>query len=67
VGNPQIIGGEVRRFVAKDLGGVPLIPKRRGEGSVVGSRSGRVHVKMVFACLCFNLVQLGSLGGGVTA
>jgi IS5 family transposase len=24
----------------------------------------RVHVKMVFACLCFNLVQLGSLGMG---
>jgi IS5 family transposase len=24
----------------------------------------RVHVKMVFACLCFNLVQLGSLGTG---
>jgi len=28
---------------------------------------GRVHVKMVFSCFCFNLVQLGSLGGGLTA
>jgi len=24
----------------------------------------RVHVKMVFACLCFNLLQLNTLGGG---
>ena len=24
----------------------------------------RVHVKMVFACFCFNLVQLGSLAAG---
>jgi len=23
----------------------------------------RVHVKMVFACFCFNLVQLGTLAG----
>jgi len=24
----------------------------------------RIHVKMVFACLCFKLVQLNTLGGG---
>jgi len=23
----------------------------------------RVHVKMMFACFCFNLVQLGTLAG----
>lgn len=26
-----------------------------------------VHVKMVFACFCFNLVQLGTLGGEIVA
>jgi len=30
-------------------------------GHVVVTTLPRVHVKMVFACLCFNLVQLGTL------
>jgi len=30
-------------------------------GHVVVTTVKRVHVKMVFACLCFNLVQLGTL------
>jgi len=32
-----------------------------GSGHVVVTTVKRVHVKMVFACLCFNLVQLGTL------
>ena len=31
VGDPQYSSGKVRRFIAVDLGGVPVIPKRRGE------------------------------------
>ena len=30
-------------------------------GHVLVTTVKRVHVKMVFACLCFNLVQLGTL------
>lgn len=33
-------------------------------GHVLVTTVKRVHVKMVFACFCFNLVQLGSLGMG---
>ena len=33
-----------------------------GAGHVLVTTVARVHVKMVFACLCFNLVQLGTLG-----
>ena len=32
-------------------------------GHVLVTTVERVHVKMVFACLCFNLVQLGTLAG----
>jgi len=32
-------------------------------GHVLVTTLPRVHVKMVFACLCFNLVQLGTLAG----
>ena len=32
-------------------------------GHVLVTTVPRVHVKMVFACLCFNLVQLGTLAG----
>ena len=32
-------------------------------GHVVVTTLPRVHVKMVFACFCFNLVQLGTLAG----
>ena len=32
-------------------------------GHVLVTTVRRVHVKMVFACLCFNLVQLGTLAG----
>jgi len=34
-------------------------------GHVMVTTVRRVHVKMVFACFCFNLVQLGSLAGGL--
>ena len=33
-------------------------------GHTLVTTVARVHVKMVFACLCFNMVQLGSLGTG---
>jgi len=31
-------------------------------GHVLVTTLPRVHVKMVFACLCYNLLQMGSLG-----
>ena len=36
-----------------------------GSGHVLVTTVPRVHVKMVFACLCFNLVQLGTLAVGL--
>ena len=33
-------------------------------GHVLVTTVKRVHVKMVFACFCFNLLQLNTLGGG---
>jgi len=33
-------------------------------GHVLVTTVKRVHVKMVFACLCYDLVQLNTLGGG---
>jgi len=33
-------------------------------GHVLMTTLPRVHVKMVFACVCFNLLQLGTLGAG---
>jgi IS5 family transposase len=38
-----------------------LIKRMFGSGHVLVTTVKRVHVKMVFACLCFNLVQLGTL------
>ena len=38
-----------------------VIKRVFGSGHVVVTTVERVRVKMVFACLCFNLVQLGSL------
>jgi IS5 family transposase len=38
-----------------------------GSGHVLVTTVGRVHVKMVFSCLCFNLLQLGTLGVGRVA
>jgi len=35
-----------------------------GSGHVLVTTLPRVRVKMVFACLCFNLVQLASLAAG---
>ena len=35
-----------------------------GSGHVLVATVERVHVEMVFACLCFNLVQLGTLAVG---
>jgi IS5 family transposase len=40
-----------------------VIKRVFGSGHVLVTTVLRVHVKMVFACFCFNLVQLGSLGG----
>ena len=34
-------------------------------GHVLVTTLPRVHVKMVFACFCFNLVQLGTLAAGL--
>ena len=36
-------------------------------GHVLVTSLPRVRVKMVFACLCYNLLQLRTLGGGLTA
>ena len=38
-----------------------VIKRVFGSGHVLVTTVERVHVKMVFACLCFNLVQLGTL------
>ena len=40
-----------------------LIKRVFHAGHVLVTTVPRVHVKMVFACFCFNLVQLGTLGG----
>ena len=41
-----------------------LIKRVFNAGHVLVTTVARVRVKMVFACLCFNMVQLGSLGTG---
>jgi IS5 family transposase len=41
-----------------------LIKRVFNAGHVLVTTVRRVHVKMVFACFCFNLVQLGTLAGG---
>ena len=41
-----------------------LIKRVFNAGHVLVTTVARVRVKMVFACFCFNLVQLGSLGLG---
>jgi len=38
-----------------------VIKRVFGSGHVLVTTLPRVHVKMVFACFCFNLVQLGTL------
>ncbi len=38
-----------------------VIKRVFGSGHVLVTMLPRVRVKMVFACLCFNLVQLGTL------
>ena len=42
-----------------------LIKRVFGAGYVLVTTVPRVRVKMVFACLCFNLVQLGTGGWAV--
>jgi len=44
-----------------------VIKRVFGSGHVLVTSVERVRVKLVFACLCFNLVQLGRLGGGLMA
>lgn len=44
-----------------------VIKRVFGSGHVLVTSLERVRVKLVFACLCFNLAQLGRLGGGLTA
>ncbi len=53
----------------RSLGERPFAVIKRvfGSGHVLVTTVERVRVKMVFACLCFNLVQLGSLGVGRVA
>ena len=41
-----------------------VIKRVFGSGHVLVATVERVHVEMVFACLCFNLVQLGTLAVG---
>ena len=41
-----------------------VIKRVFGSGHVLVTSLPRVRVKLVFACLCFNLVQLGRLGVG---
>lgn len=41
-----------------------VIKRVFGSGHVLVTTVERVHVKMVFSCLCFNLVQLCALGVG---
>jgi len=41
-----------------------VIKRMFNAGHVLVSSLPRVRVKMVFACLCFNLVQLGTLAAG---
>ncbi len=41
-----------------------VIKRMFGSGHVLVTTVERVHVKMVFACFCYNLVQLKALGGG---
>ena len=40
-----------------------VIKRVFGSGHVLVTTVPRVHVKMVFACLCFNLLQLNTLAG----
>jgi len=44
-----------------------VIKRVFGSGHVLVTSLPRVRVKLVFACLCFNLVQLGRLGVGRVA
>ena len=44
-----------------------VIKRVFGGGHVLVTSLSRVRVKLVFACMCFNLVQLGRLSGGLTA
>lgn len=44
-----------------------VIKRVFGSGHVLVTSVERVHVKMVSACLCFNLVQLARLGAGRAA
>lgn len=41
-----------------------VIKRVFGSGHVLVTSLSRVRVKLVFVCLCFNLAQLGRLGGG---
>ena len=41
-----------------------VIKRVFGSGHVLVTTLSRVRVKMVFTCLCFNLVQLGTLAAG---
>jgi len=37
------------------------MPRAFNAGHMLVTTVARVHVKMVFPCFCFNLVQLGTL------
>ena len=42
-----------------------LIKRVFHAGHVLVTTVQRVHVKMVFSCFCFNLIQLKTLTGGL--
>jgi IS5 family transposase len=69
-GHPLGIWGKLRnRRISRNRspGERPFAVIKRvfNAGHVMVTTVRRVHVKMVFACFCFNLVQLGSLAGGL--
>ena len=68
-GHPLSIWGRLRnrRISRKRCPGekpFAVIKRVFGSGHVLVTSLPRVRVRMVFACLCFNLVQLGRLGVG---
>jgi hypothetical protein len=44
-----------------------VIKRVFGSGHVLVTSLSRVRVKMIFACVCFNLAQLCRLPGGSVA
>ena len=63
LGDGAYDSGEV--YDSLEAQGIEAVIKRVfGSGHVLVTSLPRVRVKLVFACLCFNLVQLDRLLGG---